>query len=240
MRSCPFITTLAALSLVYTLAAQEEPKPAPKTTPVTPTTPSSTTPAPVDPAPAIKPTTETPAEKTFNEDRFQKLRGEMDDLKGAFEVQIRKLTEMQGQIRKLREENEQLREAAAKPTVTPEELKQLAGKLVELDQNRIKDRDLLMKEVAAVLKTLSGEIGRKPKPNPKSPPVGSHEDPVKGYEHVVQKGEFLSTIISAYNDEFKKTGKKSVTTAQVMDANPNLQPQRLLVGQKILIPMPPN
>lgn len=237
MRSCPYITTLAALTLVFNLSAQEDPKPAPKNPPNAPVTPApSDPPAPVKP----KPEPENPAEKTFNEDRHQKLRGELDDLKVAFEVQIRKLTEMQGGIRKLREENEKLREAAAKPTVTPEELKLLAEKLVELDQNRIKDRDLIMKEVSAVLKSLSGEIGGKPKPNPNLPPSSGNQEPVKGYEHVVKKGEFLSTIISAYNDEFKKNGKKTVTTAQVMEANPNLQPQRLLVGQKILIPQPIN
>ena len=237
MRSCPFITTLAALTLVFNLEAQEDPKPAPKNPPSTPATPAPTDPVtPVKP----KPETESPAEKTFNEDRHLKLRGELDDLKAAFEVQIRKQTEMSGEIRKLREENEKLRDAVAKPAVSPEELKQLAEKLVELDQNRIKDRDLIMKEVSAVLKSLSGEIGRKPKPNSKTPPTTGNEEPVKGYEHVVQKGEFLSTIISAYNDEFKKSGKKTVTTAQVMEANPSLKPERLLVGQKILIPQPLN
>lgn len=59
----------------------------------------------------------------------------------------------------------------------------------------------------------------------------------KGVEHVVNKGEFFSTILAAYNAEFKKLGKKQVTQKQVLAANPNLNPNAIRVGQKVFIPV---
>lgn len=59
----------------------------------------------------------------------------------------------------------------------------------------------------------------------------------KGVEHVVNKGEFFSTILAAYNAEFKKLGKKSVSEKQVLAANPRLNPNNIRVGQKIFIPV---
>ena len=61
----------------------------------------------------------------------------------------------------------------------------------------------------------------------------------KAREHVVQSGEFLSTILEAYNAAFKAEGLSGrVTQSQVLKANPGLDPNRLLVRQKLLIPLP--
>jgi LysM repeat protein len=61
--------------------------------------------------------------------------------------------------------------------------------------------------------------------------------PDKGVEHVVKSGEFLGAIITAYNDELKKLGKKTVTQKQILAANPGLNPNNVRVGQKIFIPV---
>ena len=79
------------------------------------------------------------------------------------------------------------------------------------------------------------------KPDVKTPEVKPTESAPpkleKGVEHVVNKGEFFSTILAAYNAEFKKLGKKSVSEKQVLAANPRLNPNNIRVGQKIFIPV---
>ena len=58
-------------------------------------------------------------------------------------------------------------------------------------------------------------------------------------ENTVQAGEFLSTILEAYNSAFKDEGLKGrVTQSQVLKANPGLKANRLLIGQKLRIPEP--
>lgn len=77
-------------------------------------------------------------------------------------------------------------------------------------------------------------------PETKVPEVKTPEPPAKvekGVEHVVSKGEFFSTILAAYNAEFKKLGKKQVTQKQVMAANPGLNPNNIRIGQKVFIPV---
>ena len=55
----------------------------------------------------------------------------------------------------------------------------------------------------------------------------------------MQPGEFLSTILEAYNSAFKAEGLSGrVTQSQVLKANPGMNADRLLVGQKLLIPLP--
>lgn len=62
-----------------------------------------------------------------------------------------------------------------------------------------------------------------------TPPVQTQPTPSEnayGYEHIVQKGETLSTIAKAYN----------VTTKAIISANKIKDPDRVSVGQKLFIP----
>ena len=88
------------------------------------------------------------------------------------------------------------------------------------------------------LKTVE-KIANSPVPAP--PPTRTNPAPpkFKAREHVVQSGEFLSTILAAYNAAFKKEGLKGrVSQSQVLKANPGMKADRLLAGQKLLIPEP--
>ena len=60
----------------------------------------------------------------------------------------------------------------------------------------------------------------------------------QGITYTVEKGEYLSTILDAYNAEFKKRGKGRVTLEDVKRANPTININRIYVGQEILIPDP--
>jgi LysM repeat protein len=49
----------------------------------------------------------------------------------------------------------------------------------------------------------------------------------------VQKGDTLPAIAKAYREQGVK-----VTTAQIIKANPNVDPNKLFIGKKIFIPDP--
>jgi hypothetical protein len=54
----------------------------------------------------------------------------------------------------------------------------------------------------------------------------------------VQSGDSLGAIVKAYNADFKSKGLKQITMRQAREANPNVNWDKLRVGQKIVIPRP--
>jgi len=58
----------------------------------------------------------------------------------------------------------------------------------------------------------------------------------EGVWYVIQSGNTLNAIVNAHNDEFKKKGKKT-SIKLVQDANRDLKPTSLKVGQRIWIPL---
>jgi Tfp pilus assembly protein FimV len=62
--------------------------------------------------------------------------------------------------------------------------------------------------------------------NPATPAV-----PQKGYDYTIAPGDTLSAIAKAYRAQGVK-----VTTAQIIAANPKLNPNALIAGKKIFIP----
>ena len=99
------------------------------------------------------------------------------------------------------------------------------------------DRDLILKQIKSL-----GEVSGGAPPSHKSKPAadttaagGDNSTapavPQKGYEHVVESGETLSAIAKAYRAQGVK-----VTTAQIIAANPKINPNSLIAGKKIFIP----
>jgi LysM repeat protein len=66
------------------------------------------------------------------------------------------------------------------------------------------------------------------KPPPEINPNAPH------FEYTVQAGDTLAAIVKAYRDKSIK-----ITLSQVLAANPGLKPENMRVGQKIVIPAPP-
>ncbi|MST00551.1 MAG: LysM peptidoglycan-binding domain-containing protein [Pedosphaera sp.] len=174
------------------------------------------------------------------EEKLEKIAATLEDLITAQTLFQKRLGEVAVELKTLREETDQSVQRAGTNYATRAAIKDLVDKLAELDKKRLADRELILNEMAKMAKTLtSGGTFTRPKLPADTntthipPPV-----PVKGFEHAIEQGESLLAIIGAYNAEFKKQGKKSVTYSQVMAANPGLRPERLVVGQKILIPEP--
>ncbi|MSU40371.1 MAG: LysM peptidoglycan-binding domain-containing protein [Pedosphaera sp.] len=192
--------------------------------------PTTDKPAGDKPAPS-KPTPED-ARAQYMEERFQQVRGEMEDLKSAYALQLQKTSDLTSEIKALREDNRKTSARASQTYASQEDIKMLTEKLLELDRKRLADRELILAEFSKMMQKITAAAALPPPQHTTKPAPGG-----KGVEHRVAKGEFLSTIIVAYNTEFKKQGKKAITMQQVLDANPNLKPERVLVGQMIFIPL---
>ena len=168
------------------------------------------------------------AEREAEEERYKRLNSAVDDL---LVVKM----EQDKRIAALAREVESLREQVSKPSgdhASREELSKLAGKVQEIDKKREEDKELILKKIGELGKTLSTPNARHRAAVTDSPPADP-ADRGKGYEYEIQSGDTLSVIVQAYRVKNIK-----VTVDQILKANPKLEPTKLRVGQKIWIPSP--
>lgn len=109
-----------------------------------------------------------------------------------------------------------------------EEMKQESNSLRESLANAAaqskKEKDSLLEEVSKMLAEMKG----REKPAPPAPKAAERE----GYEHIVAKGDTLSSMVQAYNKEY---GLK-LTVESLRKANQLPKDAPLKVGQKLIIP----
>ncbi len=172
------------------------------------------------------------AQDSATQQQMDKLAGQIQDILATQEQQGKQLAALSKDLADLRDK---VNAPAATDTVSRDDLKALATQVQEIDKKRQADRDLILKEIERAVK-----VGSAPSRHP-TPAASDNNEPAptapqkaqKGYEHVIESGETLSAIAKAYNDQGVK-----VTTAQILKANPKLDPRKLYVGQKIFIPDP--
>jgi len=205
------------------------------------------TPAPKETAPPKTPKPATPAKVTprntvqsrYFEEQFRQLRGEIEGIKEAYDLQLRKGVTLEAEVKQLRTANETFKRELALKFASNKDIDELAKKLTELDENRRNDLDVTNKQIDKILEIVK-KLAVTPV-QPRNTPEESDPPPAnfKFRQHVVQAGEFLSTILEAYNKAFKDEGLKGrVTQSQILKANPGLKANRLLIGQKLRIPLP--
>ena len=155
----------------------------------------------------------------------RRLQSQLADLLEAHNALKSELSKFRSEVRQLRAQTATKDPAA----VTRADLEGLAKSIREVDRKRIQDKDLILKEMQALLR--STPTGAKP---PTAPP---HSE--KGFDHTVEAGQTISAIIAAYNTKLKRQGvKKQITLKSVLDANPNLNPRTMRIGQSLFIPDP--
>ncbi len=195
-------------------------------------------PAPIPNPPVEKPAPKAtpPAGTVYYAEQFRRLRGEIEELKGAHALQQEQSDKLKKKIKFLTDENLKLNRRLAGNFATANEVKALQVALKELDANRLKDLAIVQKALADLGKLIQKVAQQKAAPVEPNPPAVAKN--FKFNTHKVEPGEFLGTIIIAYNRAYKEEGLGTVTQSQVLKANPGLNPNRLLVGQKIKIPLP--
>ena len=229
----PMITAFGLSAFIVT--AQEKP-PNPDSPTLSPVPPLKNTPKKGGQKKPASSTTG--SENKYFLEQIQQLRGGMEELKGAYNLQIRKMMALEQEMKTLRSANENLKRESALRFASNKDIDELATKLMEMDKNRRNDLQITNKQIDEILKIVQKLATA---PVPAVPPIRNNPPPAKfnAREHVVQPGEFLSTILEAYNSAFKAEGLSGrVTQSQVLKANPGMNADRLLVGQKLLIPLP--
>ncbi len=165
------------------------------------------------------------------EENYKTLRATVDDMVAAQAEQAKRLQSLAKDITDLREQ-------AAKPTgnfASQEDLKHLAEAIQEIDKKREADKELILHEISKLGKNIA--TSSRPTKTPvieKDPTPATGPDANQtGYTYVIKKGDTYSVIAQAYREQGIK-----VSTEQIQKANPNADPARLHVGQKIFIPAP--
>lgn len=185
------------------------------------------------------------------EERYRRLNAAVEEMVVAQAAHQKRAAALEEELRSLRLENArggaQYATKADQQRVN-EELLRLAKTIQEIDRKREADKRLILETIEDLKKLIKTAAAAppvvvKPPPSlPTPPPTPEITEPVKdqkGFEHIVQKGEYLSAIIAAYNAKLKEKGAKGkVTLKAVLQANPDLKPERMHIGQKIFIPDP--
>ena len=236
-----FSTLLIALGLAVA-GAQETPPPK-KDTPATPNPTAEPKEAPAPKPAEAKPkvTPNRPSANRYFEEQIRRQRAEIEELKNIYNLQIRKADALEAEMKRMHAANEIFRRDLALKFASAKDITDLAEKIRELDNNRRNDLKVTNQQIDEILKIVK-KLATAPVAPPVKPRGGDDNPPpakFKFREHTVQAGEFLSTILEAYNSAFKGEGLKGrVTQSQVLKANPGLKANRLLIGQKLRIPEP--
>ena len=167
--------------------------------------------------------------------QIDKLYGQMQDLIEAQAAQGKRIDALEKQISDL---GDKLNQPAASGGADADDLKKLAAQVQEIDKKRQADNDLILKQIEKLGKVSGGSTGHKSSPavapatsTDNSTPSAS--GPQKGYDYTIAANDTVSAIAKAYRAQGVK-----VTVAQILAANPGLNPNSLVVGKKIFIPDP--
>ena len=163
------------------------------------------------------------------QEQISKLSGQIQDLQEAREAQNKHLNALDKEISDLRDK---LNQPAANDGASADDLKKLAAQVQEIDKKRQADNEKILKAIEKIGKA-GGTTARKPPvvaTEPSAPAPGTRQ---MGYDYEILHGDTVSAIAKKYRDQGVK-----VTTAQIIAANPGLNPNALVAGKKIFIPDP--
>jgi LysM repeat protein len=174
------------------------------------------------------------AQDAASDERYNKLAGQIEDLRSSQDALNRKLESIAKEIDTLRG---QMDKQPSANFASDEDLKRLAETVKEIDRKRLDDYEKIRTELKGLGKTLASSSASVHK----NPPAAVEDTggkskpttPDKGFEYEVKKDDTLNLIVKAYRENNIK-----ITMDQVLKANPGLKPEKLRVGQKIFIPAP--
>ena len=169
------------------------------------------------------------AQREYIEEAFKSLNTTMEGIAASQATIQKRLSALERELAQLRDE------VAKRPNnvVTRDELKPMEEKLIEINKKREGDKRLILEKLEQLAK-IPPPPASPPHRNQASANGGEKADRLEtGGEYTVRQGDTLSTIVAACRQQGIK-----VTMDQVLKANPNLKPGRLLPGQKVFIPDP--
>jgi len=171
------------------------------------------------------------AQEDATQQQIDKLSGQIQDLQDALATQGKRITALEKEINDLSSKASQPGAAAS-----PDDLKNLAEQVQEIDKKRQDDNARILKELERLEKALGASPSvHKTTPSTATTPTSgaAASGPQKGYDYKIQAKDTLSAIARAYSAQGIK-----VTVDQILKANPGLDPKSLIVGKTIFIPDP--
>jgi hypothetical protein len=180
------------------------------------------------------------AAKLESEERFKRLEADVRSAMDTQEVIQKRMEEFRQRLEKLETEIRNLQEEQGRSSgnfVTRDDLRKFAEKV---DEKREADKKLILesiKELGAKAPVVAGaEPTKEPSRNSSHRTAESPEE--MPFVYTVQKNDRLLDVIAAYNKYFQQHGLRKITKEQVLALNPGLNPDRLITGKKIQIPVP--
>lgn len=160
------------------------------------------------------------------EERIKQLNGYVQDLLEDKASQKRQIEALAREVQLLRDQQSNQPKGNY---ASQEDLRALAKQVQEIEDNRKNDREVILKQIEKLAKAPVRDTPSRP-----TPPRSGSDLPDKAAEHTIASGDTLSTIAAAYSKEMNA----KITTDLILKANPGLDPLKLKVGQKVLVPIP--
>jgi LysM repeat protein len=155
----------------------------------------------------------------------------IEDVQDSLAKQDQRITSLEGKINDL---SGKVSQPTGGDYASADDLKKLAEQVQEIDKKREEDNQKILDAFAK----LGGKV-RKSDPTPTPPPVETPgppstptpNGPQQGYYYKIEANNTLSAIAKAYRAQGIK-----VSVEDILKANPGLNANKLVVGQKIFIP----
>ena len=179
------------------------------------------------------------AEQQATDEKFKRLAADIESLRAANQAILDKLSSLNDDLKQIRADQAHLAASA----ISREDLKPLAQRIEEVDKKREADRQLVSDEFKKTAERLERLLTAGVEPVPRAPArpprTNTVVPPEDGFSYTIKDGDRLPEIVAAYNDDFKSKNMKRISLRMAMDANPDVDWTHLKVGQKIIIPRPP-
>ena len=165
------------------------------------------------------------AEDAGTQQQLDKISGQIQDLIESQSQQSKRIDALEKELADLAAK---VNTPQVNDSASAADLRKLADAVQEIDRKRQADKELILANLEKLGKISAGEPHlHRPAPKTSDTPAVTQDC----FPYVIQEGDTLGLIAKA----FKEKGVK-VTTAQIIKANPGLNPNALYVGKKIFIP----
>ena len=177
-----------------------------------------------------------PAQDAATQAQLDKITGEIQDVQDSLNSQDKRISALE---KKISDMQEKLSTPAGNDFASADDLKKLAEQVQEIDEKRQKDNQKILDALEKLSKgggfhrsAPENSVNANPTPNSgEATPTATSSGNQNGYEYKIEPKNTLAAIAKAYRAQGVK-----VTVEDILKANPGLNPNKLIVGQTIIIP----
>jgi LysM repeat protein len=176
------------------------------------------------------------AQDAATQQQLDQLSGQIQTIQETLTQQDKRITDLESKISAL---EDKVNQPGGNDYASADDLKKLAEQVQEIDKKRQEDNEKILATLEKLGKggavepiRTETDVPTTPTPNTGNPTpnAGGQQN---GYYYTIAPGNTLSAIVKAYRAQGIK-----VSVKQILDANPGLNANNLLVGKKIFIPAP--